>query len=160
MSHKGKLGHSENNLMRRSSTYFEKPIYDERQWNLVDATGQVLGRMATQIARKLQGKHRPGYTPHAPNGDYVVVVNASKLRVTGKKLVQKIYYRHSGYTGNLKSIRLKELISSRPDQVVRLAVKGMLPDSVQGRRMLNRLKVYSGGSHPHAAQLKEETTKE
>jgi large subunit ribosomal protein L13 len=116
--------------------------------------------MATQIARKLQGKHRPEFTPHAPNGDYVVVVNASKLRVTGRKLVQKIYYRHSGYTGNLKSIRLKDLLDKSPDQVVRLAVKGMLPDTVQGRRMLSKLKVYSGGSHPHVAQLKEETTKE
>jgi large subunit ribosomal protein L13 len=146
--------------MRRSSTYFEKPIYNERHWSLVDATGQVLGRMATQIARKLQGKHRPEFTPHAPNGDYVVVVNASKLRVTGRKLVQKIYYRHSGYTGNLKSIRLKDLLDKSPDQVVRLAVKGMLPDTVQGRRMLNRLKIYSGDSHPHAAQLKEESTTE
>ena len=146
--------------MRKSSTYFEKPILDERHWNLVDATGQVLGRMATQIARQLQGKHRPEFTPHAPNGDYVVVINAAKLRVTGKKLVQKIYYRHSGYTGNLKSIRLKELIEKRPDQVVRLAVKGMLPDTVQGRRMLTRLKVYPQNNHPHAAQLKEETTTE
>ena len=138
--------------MKRSKTYMAKSSEVESQWHVIDATGQALGRLATRISRRLQGKDKPIYTPHVLTGDYVVVVNASKVKITGRKLMQKTYYRHSGYVGNLKSFILRDMMESRPERVVQLAVKGMLPRTKRGRDMLRRLKVYAGDSHPHAAQ--------
>ena len=123
------------------------------RWHVIDATGQTLGRLASRIARILMGKENPAYTPHMLTGDYVVVINASKIKVTGKKLTQKVYDRHSGYTGNLKEIMLKDMLQRHPERVIQLAVKGMLPDNALGRRMLKRLKVYPGDEHPHTAQV-------
>ena len=119
----------------------------------MDAQGQTLGRLARNIAIALQGKDKPTYAAHVLTGDFVVVTNASDLRVSGKKLDQKMYYRHSGYVGNLKTFRLREMMESRPDRVLELAVKGMLPKNHQGRQMLRRLKVYNGPDHPHEAQV-------
>ena len=138
--------------MQKSKTYIPKPQELKPQWHIVDATGQILGRLASRISRTLQGKDKPIYTPHLLTGDYVVVVNAAKVRVTGRKLTQKIYYRHSGYTGNLKSTMLRDVLESHPERVIQLAVKGMLPDSKLGRIMLKRLKVYAGDANPHGAQ--------
>ena len=138
--------------MKRTSTYFPKPTETEENWKVMDATGQTLGRLARDIAVSLQGKDKASYTPHVLTGDFVVVVNAARLRVTGKKPVQKMYYRHSGYIGNLKTTRLRDLLETRPDRVLELAVKGMLPRNHQGRQMLRRLKVYAGPEHPHQAQ--------
>ena len=128
-------------------------------WHIIDATGQTLGRMASRISRTLQGKDKPVYTPHVLTGDYVVVVNASKIRVTGRKLIQKTYYHHSGYIGNLKSVVLRDLMETHPERVVQMAVKGMLPKTKLGRDMLRRLKVYRGGSHPHQAQVRVDVDK-
>ena len=139
--------------MKRIRTYVAKPPEIRADWQVVDAAGQTLGRMASRIALVLQGKTKAIYTPHELTGDYVVVINASRVHVTGRKLAQKIYYRHSGYVGNLKSIPLKKMMEQSPERVIRLAVKGMLPDTVRGRQMLRRLKVYSGNSHPHEAQV-------
>ena len=139
--------------MKRERTYSAKPSEVVPRWQLVDATGQVLGRLATRISRTLQGKDKPEYTPHVLTGDYVVVVNAAKLRVTGRKLDQKKYYRHSGYVGNLKTFVLKDLMEKQPERVLEAAVKGMLPRNKLGRDMLKRLKVYRGETHPHQAQL-------
>lgn len=139
--------------MKRDKTYMAKPSEVVPEWHLIDATGQTLGRMATQISRTLQGKHKPTYTPHTLTGDFVIVVNASKVRVTGRKETQKTYYRHSGYTGNLKTVVLKDIRESHPERIVQMAVKGMLPRTKLGRDMLKRLKVYGGGSHPHKAQI-------
>lgn len=139
--------------MKRTSTYFAKPGATPDHWRVIDATGISLGRLARQVAVALQGKDRPTYTPHVITGDHVVVINAGNVRVTGRKLTQKMYYRHSGYVGNLKSFRMRDLMDERPDRVVRLAVKGMLPSNKQGRQMLRRLKVYAGAEHPHAAQV-------
>ena len=119
----------------------------------MDAQGQTLGRLARNIAIALQGKDKPTYAPHAPTGDYVVVTNAADMRVTGKKMDDKMYYRHSGYVGNIKTFKLRELMESRPNRVLELAVKGMLPKNHQGRQMLRRLKVYNGADHPHEAQV-------
>jgi large subunit ribosomal protein L13 len=141
--------------MIRNKTYFAKPSEVKPRWLTIDATGKTLGRLATEIARILQGKHKPIYTPHILTGDYVVVINAARVRVTGKKLRQKIYYRHSGYMGNLKAITLEEMLKRHPERVIQLAVKGMLPDNKLGRDMLKRLKVYAGDSHPHQAQVAE-----
>ena len=138
--------------MKRTSTYFAKPGDTPERWRVMDAQGQILGRLARNIAIALQGKDKTTYSPHAPTGDFVVVT-AADLRVTGKKLDQKMYYRHSGYVGNLKTFRLREMMESRPDRVIELAVKGMLPKNHQGRQMLRRLKVYSGPDHPHEAQV-------
>jgi len=123
-----------------------------RHWYLVDASGQTLGRLSTSIARILRGKHRRDYSPHIDQGDFVVVVNAAKVRVTGKKLTDKIYYRHSGYPGGLRSESLKELLARRPERAVELAVRGMLPDNSLGDAIYRKLKVYAGPDHPHAAQ--------
>ena len=120
---------------------------------MIDATGQSLGRLARDVAVALQGKDRPTYTPHVLTGDHVVVVNMDKVRITGDKLLQKTYYRHSGYVGNLKSFILRDMLESHPDRVLQLAVKGMLPRNKLGRDMLKRLKVYAGDTHPHQAQL-------
>jgi large subunit ribosomal protein L13 len=139
--------------MKRHSTYFPKAGEVPDNWRVIDATGQTLGRVARNIAVALQGKDKPTYTPHVITGDHVVVLNADKIRVTGRKLLQKMYYRHSGYVGNLRSFMLRDMLERHPDRVVQLAVKGMLPNNALGRRMLRRLKVYSGNEHPHTAQV-------
>ena len=122
-------------------------------WHVIDADGKTLGRLSTEIASLLQGKHRPSYVPYVNTGDYVIVVNAEKIAVTGAKLEQKKYYRHSGYHGGLKESSLKEMLESHPERVLKQAVKGMLPKNIPGRRMLGRLKIYSGETHPHQAQV-------
>ena len=139
--------------MKRTSTYFPKSGQVKQNWRLIDATGHSLGRLARDVAVALQGKDRPTYTPHVLTGDHVVVVNMDKVRVTGHKLLQKTYYRHSGYVGNLKSFILRDMLESHPDRGLQLAVKGMLPRNKLGREMLKRLKVYAGNTHPHEAQI-------
>jgi large subunit ribosomal protein L13 len=139
--------------MRRNKTYMAKASEVQPQWHLIDATGQTLGRMATRIARTLQGKDKAIYTPHVLTGDFVVVVNASRIRVTGRKLKQKTYYRHSGYVGNLKTFILEDVLENHPERVMEMAVRGMLPNTKRGRDMFKRLKVYRGNTHPHQAQL-------
>ena len=133
-------------------TYTAKPREIEQDWKLVDADGQTLGRLATEIADVLRGKHKPVYTPHVDTGDFVVVVNAEKVRVTGKKLEQKIYYRHSGYPGGLRQRTLAEQLERRPEEAIRRAVRGMLPKNKLAAAQLRKLKVYAGPEHPHAAQ--------
>ena len=133
-------------------TYVAKPDDRERNWLLVDASGQTLGRLATQIADALRGKRKPAYTPHIDTGDFVVVVNAEKISVSGNKLHTKRYYRHSGYPGGLRSRSLEEMLDRRPEEVLRLAVKGMLPRNRLARKQLTKLKIYAGPDHPHAAQ--------
>ena len=128
------------------------------EWLLVDAAGMPLGRVASQVASILRGKHKPTYTPHCDAGDYVVVINAEKITVTGKKLDQKIYYRHSEYVGGMKETTLKEMLAKKPEKVIELAVKGMLPKGPLGRAMLTKLHVYAGAEHPHAAQKPEVLT--
>ncbi len=123
-----------------------------RNWLLVDAEGQTLGRMATAIASRLRGKHKAEYTPHVDTGDFVVVINADKVRVTGRKATDKLYHSHSGYPGGLKSVSFEKLLAKSPERVVRLAVRGMMPRNRVSRAMLRKLKVYAGGEHPHAAQ--------
>ena len=139
--------------MKRTSTYFPKSGQVPQNWRLIDATGKSLGRLARDVAVALQGKDRPTYTPHVLTGDHVVVVNMAQVRITGDKLLQKTYYRHSGYVGNLKSFILRDMMESHPDRVLQLAVKGMLPRNKLGREMLKRLKVYAGDTHPHQAQI-------
>ncbi len=133
-------------------TYSTKPQDVKRDWFVVDATDKVLGRLASEIARRLRGKHKPIYAPHVDTGDYIVVINADKIRVTGKKLDQKIYYRHSGYPGGLYSTSLRKLQARFPARVIEKAVKGMLPKGPLGYAMFRKLKVYAGPEHPHAAQ--------
>ncbi len=133
-------------------TYVATPTDRERNWLLVDASGQTLGRLATQIADALRGKRKPAYTPHIDTGDFVVVVNAEKITVTGKKRTDKRYYRHSGYPGGLRSRTFEEMQARRPEEIVRLAVKGMLPRNRLARRQITKLKVYAGPEHPHEAQ--------
>ncbi|HET7571519.1 MAG TPA: 50S ribosomal protein L13 [Gaiellaceae bacterium] len=133
-------------------TYNAKPGEVAREWYVVDATGQTLGRLATQIADTLRGKRKPQYTPHVDTGDFVVVVNAEKIAVTGNKLDQKRYYRHSGYPGGLRSRTLRDQLERRPTEVIRTAVKGMLPKNRLARQQLTKLKVYAGPEHPHGAQ--------
>ena len=139
--------------MKRTSTYFPKSGEVPQNWRLIDASGQSLGRLARNVAVALQGKDRPDYTPHILTGDHVVVENMAQVRVTGHKLLQKTYYRHSGYVGNLKSFILRDMLADHPDRTLQLAVKGMLPRNKLGREMLKRLKVYAGATHPHQAQL-------
>ena len=129
-----------------------KPAEVERDWYVVDADGKTLGRLATEVARRLRGKHKVTYTPHVDTGDYIVVVNAEKIAVTGNKLQQKTYHHHTGYIGNLKSITLDKLLDKKPELVIEKAVKGMLPKGPLGRDMFGKLKVYAGAEHPHAAQ--------
>jgi large subunit ribosomal protein L13 len=136
----------------RMKSYVAKPTDRERNWLVVDAEGQTLGRLATQIADALRGKRKPTYTPHIDTGDFVVVVNAEKIAVTGNKRTTKMYYRHSGYPGGLKSRTLNDMLERRPEEVIRLAVKGMLPRNRLGRKQLTKLKVYAGPDHPHTAQ--------
>ena len=133
-------------------TYVATPATRERNWLVVDASGQTLGRLATQIADALRGKRKPEYTPHCDVGDFVIVVNAEKVAVTGKKRETKIYYRHSGYPGGLRSRTFNDMLERRPEEIIRLAVKGMLPRTRLGRAQLRKLKVYAGPDHPHAAQ--------
>jgi large subunit ribosomal protein L13 len=134
-------------------TYSPKAKDIEREWWVIDAKDKTLGRIATQIAKLLMGKHKPIYAPHIDTGDYVVVINAAKVKVTGEKAEQKIYYRHSGYPGGLKSQRFEELFGKDPVRVIELAVKGMLPHNRLGRAMFKKLKVYTGSEHPHQAQI-------
>ena len=133
-------------------TYSAKPESVQREWFIVDAAEKTLGRLATEIALRLKGKHKPEYTPHVDTGDYIVVINAEKIRVTGKKTTDKMYYRHTGYPGGLRSISFDKLIDHKPEMVFELAVKGMLPKNPLGRDMYRKLKVYAGSEHPHAAQ--------
>jgi large subunit ribosomal protein L13 len=133
-------------------TYSAKPGEITREWYLVDAEGKTLGRLATQIADTLRGKRKPQYTPHIDTGDFVIVVNAEKIQVTGNKLDQKRYYRHSGYPGGLRSRTLREQLDRRPTEVLRVAVKGMLPKNRLARQQLTKLKIYAGPEHPHEAQ--------
>ncbi|UCD85587.1 MAG: 50S ribosomal protein L13 [Deltaproteobacteria bacterium] len=139
----------------RKKTFSAKKSEVEEKWWLVDAQNKVLGRMASEIAQVLRGKNKPIFTPHVDTGDFVIVVNADKIRFTGKKLKDKIYYRHSGYPGGLKSITAEKLMQKDPTEVVRKAVKGMLPKSRLGRKLIMKLKVYAGGEHPHQAQQPE-----
>lgn len=133
-------------------TYNAKPGEVERKWLVLDAQGQVLGRIATKAATLLMGKHKPEYTPHVDTGNFVVVVNAGGVKLTGRKLDQKTYYRHTGHPGGIRSRSAREVLAKRPDWMVREAVKGMLPKNVLGRRLITKLKVYPGAEHPHAAQ--------
>ena len=129
-----------------------RPQDVEHDWYVVDAENQTLGRLAAALARRLRGKHKASYTPHVDTGDYIVVVNADKVRVTGKKQTDKIYYRHSGYPGGIKAARFEEMIAKHPERVIEKAVKGMLPRNPLGRAVFRKLKVYAGSEHPHAAQ--------
>ena len=124
----------------------------ERTWYVIDAKNQVLGRLASEIARRLRGKHKPQYTPHVDTGDYIVVVNAEMVKVTGRKATDKVYYSHSGYPGGLRSVAYRDLLARHPEKVVEKAVKGMLPKNSLGRKMHRKLKVYAGPGHPHQAQ--------
>ncbi len=133
-------------------TFSAKPEEVRHGWYLVDATGKTLGRLASELAIRLRGKHKPEYTPHVDTGDYIVVINAEKIRVTGNKLKDKIYYHHTGYIGNLKSTRLGTLMATAPEQVLTKAVKGMLPKNSLGRSMLRKLRVFAGPEHSHTAQ--------
>jgi large subunit ribosomal protein L13 len=136
-------------------TYSAKRSDNQGKWWLVDAEGAVLGRLASMIAARLRGKHNPLYTPHTDTGDWVVVINAEKVVLTGRKWDQKTYYRHSGYIGNLKSITARKLLEKRPEDLIRFAVKGMLPKNRLGRKLNKKLKVYSGNKNPHTAQQPE-----
>jgi len=136
-------------------TYMANPSNVDRKWYVVDAEGQTLGRMASEIAKVLRGKNKPEFTPHVDLGDYVVVVNADKIKVTGKKLDQKIYYNHSEYVGGMKETTLKEMMAKKPEKVVELAVKGMLPKGPLGRAMIKKLHVYAGPEHQQQAQKPE-----
>jgi large subunit ribosomal protein L13 len=133
-------------------TYSAKVSDIERRWRVIDASGKTLGRIATEVARLLRGKDKPMYSPHLDIGDFVVVINAAKVRVTGKKAEEKIYYRHSQYPGGLKSITFGKMLETHPTRLIEHAVKGMLPHNRQGRAMVRRLKVYAGDTHPHQAQ--------
>ena len=139
-------------------TYMANPDKIERKWYVVDAEGATLGRLASEIAKVLRGKNKPEYTPHIDTGDYVIVVNAEKIAVTGKKMDQKIYYSHSDYVGGLKSATLKEMLAKHPERVIEHAVKGMLPKGSLGRQMYTKLFVYAGPDHKHAAQKPEVLT--
>jgi len=133
-------------------TFSAKPQTVSRDWFVVDASGKTLGRLATELARRLRGKHKPEYTPHVDTGDSIVVVNASKVRVTGNKLADKMYHHHTGYIGNLKSVSLQTMMDTTPERVIEQAVKGMLPHNSLGREMFRKLKVFAGAEHKHEAQ--------
>ena len=137
-------------------TYYAKPLEVEREWVLIDAEDQVLGRVAAKAAQILKGKHKPQYTPHVDTGDFVIIINADKIRVTGNKLLAKEYYRHSGHPGGLKSETFQEAMQKHPERVIEHAVKGMLPKNTLGRAMGKKLKVYCGAEHPHMAQKPRE----
>ena len=127
----------------------------ERRWYLIDANGKILGRLASFIATRLRGKHKPIYTPHADTGDFIIVINAEKVRLTGNKLKDKVYYRHTGYIGSLKSITAEKLLQKKPENLIRFAVEGMLPKNRLGRKLIKKLKVYAGSDHPHEPQKPE-----
>lgn len=133
-------------------TFSAKPETVQRDWYVVDADGKTLGRLATELARRLRGKHKPEYTPHVDTGDYIVVVNAEKIRVTGRKATDKVYYHHTGYPGGIKGISFEKQIQKAPERVIEHAVKGMLPKNRLGRAMFKKLKVFAGPEHKHAAQ--------
>ena len=133
-------------------TYSAKQSDNQGKWLVVDAENAVLGRLASEVAARLRGKHNPLYTPHVDCGDFVIVINADKVRLTGRKMQQKMYYRHSGYIGGLKEINAEKLLQKRPEDVIRYAVKGMLPKNRLGRKLYKKLKVYAGSEHPHQAQ--------
>ena len=139
-------------------TYMANPDKIERKWYVVDATGYTLGRLASEVAKILRGKNKPIYTPHADMGDYVIITNAEKIKVTGKKLDQKIYYHHSDYVGGMRETTLKEMLAKKPERVIELAVKGMLPKGPLGRTMIKKLHVYAGAEHAHQAQKPEVLT--
>ncbi|HIS06896.1 MAG TPA: 50S ribosomal protein L13, partial [Candidatus Choladocola avistercoris] len=138
------------------NSFMANPAKVERKWYVVDATGLTLGRLASEVAKVLRGKNKPIFTPHIDTGDYVIVINAEKVKVTGKKLDQKIYYHHSDYVGGMKETTLKEMLAKKPEKVIELAVKGMLPKGPLGREMYTKLHVYAGAEHPHAAQKPEQ----
>lgn len=140
------------------NSFMANPAKVERKWYVVDATGYTLGRLASEVAKVLRGKNKPVFTPHIDTGDYVIIVNAEKIKVTGKKLDQKIYYHHSDYVGGMKETTLREMLAKKPEKVVELAVKGMLPKGPLGREMFTKLHVYAGAEHPHAAQQPETLT--
>ena len=133
-------------------TFSAKPAEVRRDWFVVDATDKTLGRLATELARRLRGKHKPTFTPHIDTGDHIVVVNAANIRVTGNKLRDKMYHRHTGYIGNLKSVNLQKLMEDKPEEALKLAVKGMLPKNPLGRAMLKKLRIFAGPEHSHQAQ--------
>lgn len=133
-------------------TFTPKPEDIQRDWFVVDAEDQILGRLASRLATRLRGKHKPEFAPHMDNGDFIVVVNAEKIRVTGKKLDDKIYYRHTGYMGGMKETALKDMLAKKPEEVLRIAVKGMLPKNRLSRQLIKKLKIYTGPEHPHEAQ--------
>ncbi len=137
-------------------TFTAKPQSVQRDWYVVDAADKTLGRLATEIARRLRGKHKPEFTPHVDTGDYIVVINAEKVKVTGNKATDKTYYRHTGYPGGLRSMTFDKLIEHAPERIIEGAVKGMLPKGPLGRAMYTKLKVYAGAEHPHAAQQPQE----
>lgn len=139
-------------------TFMASPATIDRKWYVVDAAGMTLGRLASEVAKVLRGKNKPIFTPHMDTGDYVIIVNAEKIQVTGKKLDQKIYYHHSDYVGGMKQTTLKEKLAKKPEQVIELAVKGMLPKGPLGRQMYRKLYVYAGPEHKHAAQKPEVLT--
>jgi large subunit ribosomal protein L13 len=136
-------------------TYSAKSSDNPQKWYVVDANGAVLGRLASQVAHRLRGKHNPKFTPHADTGDWVIIINAEKIVLTGRKMDQKMYYRHSGFIGGLKQMTAKELMAKKPEELVRSAVKGMLPKNKLGRQLFKKLKVYTGKAHPHEAQQPE-----
>ena len=140
------------------NSFMANPAKVERKWYVVDAAGQTLGSLGSEVAKVLRGKNKPVFTPHVDTGDYVIVVNADKIKVTGKKLDQKIYYHHSDYVGGMKETTLREMLAKKPEKVVELAVKGMLPKGPLGREMFTKLHVYAGAEHPHAAQQPEALT--
>ena len=140
------------------NSFMANPAKVERKWYVVDATGYTLGRLASEVAKVLRGKNKPVFTPHVDTGDYVIIVNADKIKVTGKKLDQKIYYHHSDYVGGMKETTLREMLAKKPEKVVEMAVKGMLPKGPLGREMFTKLHVYAGADHPHAAQQPEALT--
>ena len=137
-------------------TFSAKPETVKRDWYVVDAAGLTLGRLATEVASRLRGKHKPEYTPHVDTGDYIVIVNAEKIQVTGNKAQDKMYYSHTGFPGGLKSINFEKLNQRAPERIIEIAVKGMLPKNPLGRAMYRKMKVYAGANHPHAAQQPQE----
>ncbi len=139
-------------------TYMAKPEDCSRDWYLVDASDQVLGRLASQVAMRLRGKHKPVFTPHMDTGDFIIVINAEKVKLTGRKLDQKTYWRHSGYPGGIRGTTARRLLELKPEDVIRKAVRGMLPKNRLGRKLLKKLKVYAGPEHPHQAQQPESLT--
>ena len=141
-------------MANNQKTYTPRASEITHEWRVVDATGKSLGRLASEVAQFLRGKHRPTFAEHMDTGDFVVVVNASQIRVTGNKLRQKMYYRHSGYPGGFKAVALGDLLEKHPDRVIQHAVKGMLPHNVLGRKMLRKLKVHAGPTHPHMGQVR------